>query len=77
MTYEGAIKQLRFGEIYTDNWEEAVLMAIEALEKQIVEKPIEDGYFNLPLVCPRCGEYVHTCFKYCPHCGQAIAYEGK
>lgn len=72
MTYEKAIKHLRVGDIYTDSWEEAVLMAIEALEKQIVEKPIEDGYYNIPRVCPRCGEYIHTCFNYCPYCGQAI-----
>lgn len=30
--------------------------AIEALEKKISKKPIEDGYYNEPCVCPHCGQ---------------------
>ena len=36
MTNEEAIKHLSFSEIYTDDWEEAILMAKEAIEKRKV-----------------------------------------
>lgn len=35
---------------------EEIEMAIDALEKQIPQKPIEDGYYDLPCVCPCCGQ---------------------
>lgn len=52
MTNEEAIKHLNSNEIYTDDWNEAILMAKEALEKQIPEPPyldksggVEDWFF--------------------------------
>lgn len=57
---------------------EALKMAIKALEKQIPKKPIEDGYYDEPCVCPNCGSNVINeadndyQFNYCYHCGQAL-----
>jgi hypothetical protein len=55
---------------------------IKALEKQIPKRPIEDGYYDEPAVCPNCGgsinteivqEHIQNCeTSYCEHCGQAI-----
>lgn len=62
--------------------EEAIRMAIEALEKQIPEIPDYegDGYADgFPVydtwICPSCGshyeiDYDH--YTYCPQCGQRI-----
>ena len=51
----------------------AIDMAIEALEKQIPRKPVEQGD------CPTCGRYVGYLDtitwelpKYCVECGQAL-----
>ena len=56
-------------------WEEAVQMAIAALEKQEGKNPINRR-------CPNCGSddievwqdgvYVTTKFNFCPNCGQKI-----
>lgn len=47
----------------------AMEKAIEALEKQIPEKPKEDGW----LYCPICGrDVLMDRFDYCPDCGQAL-----
>ena len=35
---------------------DALQLAVNALEKQIPQKPIEDGYYGLPCVCPCCGQ---------------------
>ena len=57
MKIEEAIKEIKS---YADNsWgdlNKALEMAINALEKQIPQKPIEDGYYGLPCVCPCCGQ---------------------
>ena len=65
--------------------EEAIKVAIEALEKQIPEIPDYegDGYADGELVydtwiCPRCGrhyeiDYDH--YVYCPECGQLISWD--
>ena len=49
----------------------AISMAIDALEKQVPKKPPNhDG-----MVCPSCNSkarYGHPYEYYCPHCGQAI-----
>ena len=47
--------------------EEAMKMAIQALEKQIPEK--RDNYS-----CPICSHYFEDgeCFTYCPECGQRL-----
>ena len=54
-------------------------MAIEAIEKQILEKPRET---RCALMCARCGHKITEkgCKKldrnYCKKCGQAIDWEG-
>lgn len=56
-------------------------LAEKALEKQIPKKPIEDGYYDEPAVCPRCGGNVINMldsdyhFQYCHYCGQALDWE--
>ena len=77
MKNEEAIKHLSFSEIYTDDWE-AVLMAKEALEKQIPKKPMYLGSkFQSNgrhiLGCYKCsGCDGHIFHMYCPRCGQAL-----
>ena len=60
----------------------ALHIAIKALEKQVVKTPIEDGYFDEPMVCPNCGESItkvntNLLFQYCFCCGQAINVIGR
>lgn len=60
----------------------AVDLSVEALEKQIPQKPIlqADGYYDGELVydtwlCPNCDTAYEVDIekhKYCPNCGQAI-----
>ena len=63
---------------YPMNYAVAFEKAIEALEKQIPKKPIEDGYYDEPSVCPNCGGSVINeadndyNFGCCYHCGQAL-----
>lgn len=62
--------------------EDACRLAIEALEKQVPNKPDYegDGYADGELVydtwiCPRCGrryEVDYDDYRFCPNCGQAI-----
>lgn len=71
MTNEEAIKHLNSNEIYTDDWDEAILMAKEALEKQIPKKPV--GGVKAAGICPNCNRnYVEYKDKYCRRCGQAL-----
>ena len=64
-------------EAYTDRFQDACNLAIEALEKQIPKKVVNfekacDTYGD----CPRCGESHwfegDDSFNYCPDCGQAL-----
>lgn len=48
---------------------EALCMAIEALEKQIPQRVMEDEY------CPSCDEDIEDCTRYCQNCGQALLWE--
>lgn len=50
---------------------EALVMAINALEKQITKKPTKDKYVPELDFCPMCGTEVTNC-NYCPLCGQKI-----
>ena len=63
---------------------EALHMAINALEKQIVKSPNiwGDGYSDGELVydmydCPNCGKTyeVEDTYDYCPNCGQKLDWE--
>ena len=53
-------------------------MAIEALKKQMPKRPIEDGYYDEPAVCPNCGgNVINQCdndyqFQCCHYCGQRL-----
>ncbi len=53
-------------------------MVLKALEKQVPKRPIEDGYYDEPAVCPNCGSNVinqgdNNCqFQYCHHCKQKL-----
>ena len=50
---------------------EALKMAINALENQIPKKPIKDKYVPELDFCPECGTEVTNC-NYCPNCGQKL-----
>jgi predicted RNA-binding Zn-ribbon protein involved in translation (DUF1610 family) len=55
-------------------------MVLEALEKQVPKRPIEDGYNDEPAVCPNCGESIIKLLdndyriQYCICCGQALDF---
>ena len=57
---------------------EEIEMAINALEKQVPKRPIEDGYYDEPAVCPNCGgNVINQCdndyqFQCCHYCGQKL-----
>ena len=80
MTYEEAIKLLNSMSIYhIDKYTTyAIDLAIEALDKQILKKPIEkytdyDG--TEAGLCPFCNEGVDEKMNFCSYCGQAIDWE--
>jgi predicted SprT family Zn-dependent metalloprotease len=66
MTNEEAIERLKngapFSEIYDKKWEEALDMAIKALEKDIEKEPVQThvrygmGYEYHDYFCPTCDE---------------------
>ena len=89
MTAKEAIKQLTKHNLsdatgFPDERDfEAMKIAIEALEKQIPEKPTYDGDGYAPdgsfvwdeWLCPHCGsqyEVDYDDYDHCPACGQAI-----
>lgn len=77
MTYEEAIKLLNFMAIYHfDKYTTyAIDLAIEALDKQILKKPIEkytDHDGTEAGLCPFCNEGVDEKMNFCSYCGQAI-----
>lgn len=81
MTHQKAIHILNSFNLRSvaDKYDDIALdLATDALEKQIPKKPIEDGYYDLPCVCPNCGSNVANeadndyQFEYCYHCGQKI-----
>lgn len=52
-------------------------IAIEALEKQLPKKPVEDNEQHIryatTYVCPNCdGKFTGTISEYCYHCGQRL-----
>lgn len=61
-----------------DELNRIVILADEALEKQMPKRPIEDGYYDEPAVCPNCGgDVINQCdndyqFQYCHYCGQKL-----
>ena len=89
MKYEEAIKNINAlnavcgqKDLYDSEFENALALAIDALEKQIPKKPIireaEDSFgFVKYILCPNCEKvdfgYERPCF--CRLCGQAIDWE--
>ena len=88
MTYEEAIKNINAlnavcGQkgLYDSEFENALALAIEALEKQIPKKPL---HMHKNYYCPICKEdgwmlwddaIPNDMDKYCGMCGQAIDWE--
>ena len=56
-------------------------MVLDALEKQVPKRPIEDGYYDEPAVCPNCGgNVINQCdndyqFQCCHYCGQKLDWK--
>ena len=83
MTYEEAIKNINAlnavcGQkgLYDDEFESALALAIEALEKQIPKKPYKDnenGVYEKEH-CPSCHRSLFPNDHHC-ECGQAIDWE--
>lgn len=60
-TYHFCTDECMHGKKYCE-----IALAIEALEKQIPKKPIEDYY------CPSCNAIAGKTYHYCWCCGQAL-----
>lgn len=79
-----AIDYLKHPQSADDNEiKEAVTLAIEALKKQIAEKPdvysdgYADGYEVWEEHCPNCYyDFDGDNPSYCPRCGQKLSFEG-
>ena len=68
----------KFQRCTSSEFDDAIYVAIEALEKQIPKKPVDnpkDGWFE----CPNCGlivwVYYGTGEKHHCECGQALDYD--
>ena len=88
MTYEEAIKNINAlnamlgqKELYDAEFENALAIAIDALEKQVPKKPL---HMHKNYYCPICKEdgwmlwddaIPNDMDKYCGKCGQAIDWE--
>lgn len=93
MIYEEAVKKFEpyiDNEAYTDSFQEACKMAIEALERQIPKKAtVEPLYVKgnpIPIdyyVMCECGKWIcypteyeaKENYKYCPKCGNRIEWD--
>lgn len=59
--------------VYPDPEDYAIDEAINALEKQISQKPIQDSYCGfVTYECPKCHSEVKNGQKYCDDCGQKL-----
>ena len=85
MTYEEAIKNINAlnavcgqKDLYDSEFENALALAIDALEKQIPKKPTRTRGKYGHTECACCGWVVESfCgdleqYPFCPNCGQAI-----
>ena len=75
MTPQEAIKTFKTvvvyaPEKYENKYYKAIMLAIEALEKQIPKKIIDYGYKTRVGFCPDCEAVVTSDF--CDNCGQAL-----
>jgi len=76
MTTQEAIETLKLmqGQVewdYPMEYAVAFDMAVDALQKQIPQKPIPDGYKD---ECPACGLVVKFGEQYCKGCGQKLRW---
>ena len=77
MTNKEAIERLKegapFSEMYNKEWEEAVSLAIQALEEKPTGEWIElsDDNLDVRMKCSACGtaETPFARYKFCPNCG--------
>ena len=68
---ECAIRHIKTA-VDVDPW--AVEIAVQAMERQIPKKPIDEGW----LYCPICEkDILLEGYKFCPNCGQKICLEGE
>ena len=71
-----------YGETGTDHcYEDALDIAINALEKQITKKPTDVRYFGEAGyyigLCPVCGQGNNSDYPYCGDCGQKLDWSDK
>lgn len=81
MKIQEAISYYNYGikcDIFSEPVTSYAKLAVEALEKQVPKRPIEDGYYDEPAVCPNCGcNVINQCdndyqFQCCHYCGQKL-----
>lgn len=85
--YELLLLRASFSDFYGDMgnsepYEEAVEIAREAIEKQMLKKPREETYFYGKIYyCPLCeksiGKDVFVLPSFCQRCGQALDWSGE
>lgn len=51
---------------------DAIEIAINALEKDMPQKPIFDSYHYAGYRCTNCNNTIPWGYKFCKHCGQAL-----
>ena len=78
MTESRAIKFIKervdFIEDYYEemsDYKDALEMAVNALEKQIPQKPKTDDRYVI-YICPCCNNLIKLCKNYCEYCGQKL-----
>ena len=69
MTVDEAINYFKTNPTPRNLWHPAYDVAIEALEKQIPKKPIDE--YHRTAYCPACGNLIIDAYC-CPECGQKI-----
>ena len=75
MTVQEAINDLQYNQIISD---EAIDLAIEALQKQVPMKPVEaEDSIIWNYKCPVCGAYLKTVARNICNCGQRIDWSDK
>ena len=81
MKIQEAIWHYNYGikcDIFSEPATSYAKLAVEALEKQVPKRPIEDGYYDEPAVCPNCGCNVvnfvdnYCNIQFCHFCGQKL-----
>ena len=72
MTESEAIELLTSQLTFNELNREAKQMAVNALEKQIPQKPIFDSYHRAGYRCPNCNNINPWGYKHCKHCGQKL-----